>query len=143
MKPKYNFCKCNLLITAKFFFISVLIICSAACSKEPLYKEYLIKVDSITVELPQRIETSGIFSIHLYGTISGDGCSSFSHTKTYLQNQDLIIEAWKNVKVHALACPTVMVYLDQSITLNRNSLPENFIIKVKQPDGSYLEKLIK
>lgn len=53
------------------------------------------------------------------------------------------IEAWKNSKVNPVACPAVMVYLDQDIIISQESFPANFIIKVKQPDGSYLEKLMK
>ena len=113
------------------------------CSKEPEYTQALIKVDSLKVENLQAAGSSELFSVHLYGTISGDGCSSYSHYKNYWQNQDFIIEAWKNVKVHPFVCPTVMVYLDQTIIYDRDSFPANFIIKVKQPDGSYLEKQSK
>jgi hypothetical protein len=114
-----------------------------SCSKEPAYKEFLIKVDSIAVENTPTPVASGLFGINLYGTISPNGCSSFSHFTITRQNQDIIIEAWKNVQVNAIVCPTVMIYLDQKILCNRDSLPEHFTIKVKQPDGSYLEKQMK
>ena len=114
--------------------------CFLTCSKEPTYTESLIKVDSLTVEYFQTVNPNELFSIHLYGTISTNGCSSYSHYKTYWQNQDFIIEAWKKSETHPLACPTVMVYLDEIIIFPRASFPGNFIIKVKQPDGSYLEE---
>jgi len=110
------------------------------CSKEPAYREYLIKVDSLTIQDPQIAGTGELLTVHFYGLISPDGCSSFSHFKSYWQNQDLIIEAWKNVKVNPIACPSVLVFLDQDLSLNRASLPDKFVLKVKQPDGTYLEK---
>lgn len=125
-----------------FILIIGIVACLGNCSKEPAYKESLIKVDSLTVQSLQPVGTSALFSVHLYGTISSNGCSSYSHYKSYWQNQDFIIEAWKNVQVGATVCPTVMVYLDQTITFSRDSFPANFILKVKQPDGSYLEKPI-
>jgi hypothetical protein len=125
-----------------FLLISGIIAFLVNCSKEPAYREYLIKVDSLTVQDPQIAGTGESFTVHLYGLISPDGCSSFSRFKSYWKNQDLIIEAWKNVKVNATVCPTVLVFLDQDLSLNRASLPDKFVLKVKQPDGSYLEKPI-
>jgi hypothetical protein len=143
MKPKVKFCKYNLLITMEFLFIIGMAVCFVTCSKEPkepTYAESLIKVDSLTIKNLPTVGSSGLFSIHLYGTISGDGCSSYSHYKAYWQNQDFIIEAWKQTKVHPVACPTVMVYLDEIIIFYRDSFPADFIIKVKQPNGFYLEE---
>jgi hypothetical protein len=128
------------MLTAKLLFILGLITTFASCTKESEYKEYLIQVDSLTISYPQTLLYSGLFEINLYGTISNNGCSSFSHFNISRQNQDVIIEAWKNVQVNATVCPTVMVYLNHKILCNRDSLPENFTIKVKQPDGTYLEK---
>jgi hypothetical protein len=143
MKSKSNFCKYNFILTAKLLFILGLITSFAFCTKEPAYKEYLIQVDSLAISYPQTLLYSGLFEINVYGTISSNGCSSFSHFNISRQNQDVIIEAWKNVQVNATVCPTVMVYLNHKIFCNRDSLPENFTIKVRQPDGSYLEKTMK
>lgn len=143
MKPKNNSCRYNLLIMGKFLFFILMTICFVNCSKEPTYSESLIKVDSIKIEYPASYLPSGLFEINLYGTISTNGCSSFSHFNIYRRNQDLTIEAWKNVLVGAAMCADEMVYLNHKILYNRNSLPENFTIKVKQPDGTFLEKTIK
>jgi hypothetical protein len=143
MKPKNNFRKYNLLLTAKFIFIIGITGCLVNCTKEPSYNESLIKVDSLKIEYIATYVRSGLFEINVYGTISSNGCSSFSHFNISRQNQDVIIEAWKNVQVNATVCPTVMVYLNHKILCNRDSLPENFTIKVRQPDGSYLEKTMK
>jgi len=140
MKPEDNSFKYNLLLMVKFLFVIGMATCFVNCSKEPTYAESLIKVDSLTIENLPAVGSSGLFSIHPYGTISGNGCSGYSHYKAYWQNQDFIIEAWKQTKVHAVACPTVMVYLDEIIIFYRDSFPENFTIKVRQPDGSYLEE---
>jgi hypothetical protein len=140
MKPEDNSFKYNLLLMVKFLFVIGMATCFVNCSKEPTYAESLIKVDSLTIENLPAVGSSGLFSIHLYGTISGNGCSGYSHYKAYWQNQDFIIEAWKQTKVHVIACPTVMVYLDEIIIFYRDSFPVNFTIKVKQPNGSYLEE---
>ncbi len=143
MKPKTNSCRYNLLFMGKSLFVIGMAICFVRCSKEPMYAESLIKVDSLTISYPMTLLYSGLFMINVYGTISTNGCSSFSHFNIYRQNQDLIVEAWKNVQVNATVCPGVMVYLNHKILYDRDSLPENFTIKVKQPDGTYLEKTMK
>lgn len=111
-----------------------------SCEKKPAYKESLIEVDSLIIIHSATLVYSTMFEINLYGTISSDGCSSFSHFNIIRQGQDLIIEAWKKVQVNATACPAVMVYLNEKIFYDSDNLPENFTIKIKQPDGSYLEK---
>ena len=127
-------------LAAMVLFIIGIVTSLVNCSKEPEYYKALIKVDSLTIQHLPPVKTSELFSVHLYGTISPDGCSSYSHYKSYWQNQDFIIEAWKNVKANPIVCPTVMVYLDETIIFERDSFPSDFIIKVKEPDGSYLEK---
>ena len=115
-----------------------------ACSKEPLYKESLIKVDSIKVEyFPTLVYPSDLFSVTLYGTISPNGCSSLSYCKFYIQDHNLIIEAWKKTETNTNVCPTVMVYLNQSLIFSEKNLPDNFTIKIKQPDGSFLENSMR
>lgn len=115
IKQNNNSFKYNLLYTIKLLFILGMAACFVTCSKEPTYSESLIKVDSLTIEYIPTLLRSGLFTINLYGTISSNGCSSFSHNKVYRQNQDLIIEAWKRTEVDALICPTVMVYLNQKL----------------------------
>lgn len=126
----------------KILFILVITVIFCYCSNEPTYKESLIKADSLCIEYLTTNSSDEFFSIHLYGTLSNNGCSGYSHYKTYWQNQDFIIEAWKWTKADAMNCPTVMVYFDEKIIFYRDSFPEDFNIKVKQPDGSYLEQNI-
>jgi hypothetical protein len=128
---------------AKFIFFMGIAGSLVKCTKEPSYKESLIEVDSLKIEYIATYVRSGLFAINLYGTISNNGCSSFSHFNISRQNLDVIIEAWKNVQVNATVCPTVMVYLNHKILCNLDSLPKNFTIKVKQPDGTFLEKTMK
>jgi hypothetical protein len=117
-----------------------------SCSKEPRFKDFLIKVDSVNADIATIYSETFIGSlveINIYGIISYNGCSSFSHCNSYVKDNDLIIEAWKTVDTEAPTCPAVMVYLDQHITFDRDKLPESFDIKVKQPDGSFLVKKMK
>jgi hypothetical protein len=112
------------------------------CSKEQSYRQSLIKEDSIAIENSQIVSEGGLLSIHLFGTISPDGCSSFSHYLNYWHKGNFIIEAWKNEKVDPHLCPSVLVFLDQTISFSRDYFPSRFILKVKQPDGTYLEKSV-
>lgn len=131
----------SLMIILKMVFIGIIMWITSSCSKESIFEESLIKVDSINIEyIPTLVYPSDLFTVNLHGTISTNGCSSLSYCKFYIQNQDLIIEAWKKTDVSSGICPTVMVYLNQSLIFNEKQLPENFTIKIKQPDGSYLEK---
>jgi hypothetical protein len=139
MKPKTSLLT-SFLIIPNLIFIVITMGITSSCSKESDFEESLIKVDSINVEyFPTLVYPSDLFSVNLHGTISTNGCSSLSYCKFYIQNQDLIIEAWKKTEVSAGICPAVMVYLNQSLIFNEKQLPENFTIKIKQPDGSYLE----
>jgi hypothetical protein len=142
MKSLIKFFKsCSLLI-----FLLILIWVSGnlmSCSKEPRYKDFLVKVDSIQAHIANIYSETFVGSsveIDLYGIISYNGCSSFSHCNTYVKDSDLIIEAWKTSDTEAILCPSVMVYLDQHITFDRDKLPDSFNIKIKQPDGSFLVK---
>jgi len=115
----------------------------SSCSKEPRYKDFLIQVDSIKADIAtiySETFVGSLVEIDIYGIISYNGCSSFSHCDTYVKDNDLIIEAWKTSDTEAIVCPTVMVYLDQHITYDRDKLPDTFNIKVKQPDGTFLVK---
>ena len=97
-----------------------------------------IKADIATIYSETFV--GSLIEIDIYGIISYNGCSSFSHCNTYIKDNDLIIEAWKTSDTEAIVCPAVMVYLDQHVTFGRDKLPDSFNIKVKQPDGSFLVK---
>ena len=132
---------CSLLIILPMtIWVSVNLL---SCSKEPGFKDFLIKVNSIQTDIATINSETFVGSrveINLYGIISYNGCSSFSHCNTYIniKDNDLIIEAWKTSDTEAILCPAVMVYLDKHVTFDRDKLPSSFNIKVKQPDGSFL-----
>lgn len=141
MKSKSIFPK-SLLILIKVSCILLVVGFVISCSKEPYFKESLIKVDSVTIEsIPTEAETE-LYAVDLHGTISSSGCSYLSFVKTYTQNSEFFIEAWKMTEVGANICPTVMVYLDYRMILDKYNLPENCTLKIKQPDGSFLEKTL-
>jgi hypothetical protein len=125
----------TILKTSLLIILPISIWISGSCSEEPRYKDFLTQVDSLKADID-----GALVEIDIYGIISYNGCSRFSHCNTYVKDNDLIIEAWKTRDTEAFACPTVMVYLDQHITFDRDKLPDSFNIKVKQPDGSFLVK---
>jgi hypothetical protein len=121
-------------------FVVILIVFSAGlfsnCSDNPTYRDYLIKVDSI--KTPISITAGNAFQIEFFGTISPSGCAVFSHFTTIQSGSEIIIEAWKTVEVDPVTCPTVMVYLDGELLDYTLANQGNYIIKIKQPDNTFL-----
>jgi len=111
-----------------------------SCSNDPIIDEFLIKVDSIKV--PTVVSVGTQFKIEFFGTISTDGCSAFSHFTVNQSNSEILIEAWKEVEIDAVICPTVMVYLDGEMLDYYLEIPGTYLIKIKQPDNTFLEEYI-
>ena len=71
-----------------------------SCTKESRYKDFQIQVDSINariITVYSEMFAGSYVEVDLFGLISSNGCSSFSHCNTYVKDNDLIIEAWKTV----------------------------------------------
>jgi hypothetical protein len=111
-----------------------------SCPKDPVIDEYLIQIDSIKV--PSNINTGIPFQIEFYGTISVMGCSGFSHFTVTRSGLEILIEVWKWVDVDAIACPAVIVYLDGEILDYQLNDPGSYLLKIKQPDKTFLTKSI-
>jgi hypothetical protein len=129
----------KILAIASILIASVLIISCEGDNKTE-YKSFLIQVDSIAV--PNSIAVNDSFDINFYGTVGTDGCFKFSHFKTDRSNNEILIECWGKVNTSAENCPTVMVFLDGeelSYTIDESG---NYLLKIKQPDNSFLEKQI-
>ena len=124
----------------KFSLVIIVAFNLVNCTKEPSFRESLIKVDSISID---RILSNHdpISIINLHGIIGIDDCSSLSYVKTSYQIPELIIEAWKKTPTAATVCPTMILYLDHQIVLDKFSFVS--VVKVRQPDGSFLEKSIQ
>ncbi len=122
--------------------LSVVLSVIQSCTKEKRKNAFLIQVDSIKATIDVNSANPGASTVEtdLFGTISTNGCSAFSHFNTYIKGNDLIIEAWKTTDSGENICPDVMVYLNRHVSFDRKLLPEEFRIKVKQPDGSFLSK---
>ena len=104
------------------------------------YKSFLVQVDS--VEISNNITTNTPFDIEFYGTIGTDGCYKFSHFETSNSDNEILIECWGKQDVSSDVCPQVMVYLDgEKLTYSIDG-SGNYLIKIKQPDNSFLEKEI-
>ena len=111
-----------------------------SCSNDPIIEKFLIKVDSI--KMPPDVQVGNNFKIEFFGTISSNGCSSFSHFTVKQSDSVISIEAWKNVEIDAVICPTVMVYLDGEKLALDIETPGTYLIKIKQPDNTFLEEYI-
>lgn len=119
-------------------FMSIL----AACEKEnkPDYKLFLIKVDSVLV--PDNIIANEPFDITFTGTVGTNGCYQFYKFETNSEADQIVVKVWGRFYSKQEVCTDVMVYLgDEKLTL-RIEEPGHYILKVQQPDESYLTESI-
>ena len=82
----------TILRLAKILFIPLLILLIGACENKADYKSFLVKVDS--VQVPTAITSNTPFEIKFYGTISPNGCSSFTNFDVKEESNNIVIEAW-------------------------------------------------
>jgi hypothetical protein len=129
----FNFNKLGII----FLIISGLF---ATCETKPENGYYLIEVDSISV--PNDLFAGVPFEISFYGIISYNGCSRFSHFNQAQVGDEIIQEAWKEVDLQAIVCPTVMVYLNGQKLDYTVNLPGDYLIKIRQPNYTFMEKQI-
>ncbi len=134
----------------KYYFVIILFIAGfvisiSSCKKddEPQFTESVIKIDSIqhadTVALGSQLE------IKFYGTI-GNGCDYFSRYEDIPLDEDeyantFKIKIWRKTE-GGVACSEQIKYLDGANLNLSGMLAGNFVIKVAQPDGSFLEGLV-
>lgn len=99
---------------------------------------FLIKVDSI--QAPSEATMNIPFTIAFFGTVGTNGCYSFSDIVMNHSGHNIDIETWGKFNNPGGACPAVMVYLD-GLTVNISiDYPGIYKIRIKQPDGSFIEK---
>ena len=124
------------------YFILLFLFCIHldSCKHDPDYHLFLIKVDSIQV--PKTIASGIPFDITFFGTIGTNGCYSFSHFNQTLTGNEIMIEAWGKVEAKAFICPTVMVYLNGHKATVTIQTPGLYVLKIKQPGNTYLERQI-
>ena len=126
------------LILLNLFIIGLIASCEKRLKTD--YEPFLIQVDSI--QLSDKISVNTSFDIYFYGTIGTNGCYGFSEFKADKLNNDIIIETWGKLDLKSGICPSVMVFLNGK---KLNYLIEetgSYMIKIKQPDNSFLEKQI-
>ena len=134
----------------KYYFVITLIIVGfvvsiSSCKKddEPTFTETVILIDSIVH--PDTVAFGSPLPIQFYGII-GNGCDYFSkfeeipldegeYTNTFK------IKIWRKTE-GGVSCTEIIKYLDGSQLNLSGMLAGNFVIKVVQPDGSYLEGLV-
>ncbi|MFC2104909.1 hypothetical protein ACFLS4_06110 [Bacteroidota bacterium] len=104
------------------------------------YKSYIIQIDS--VEVSNNVVANIPVDIYFYGTVGTDGCYKFSHFKTDKLNNEILVECSGKQNVTSGACPTVMVYLNGEKLSYLFEETGNYLIRIKQPDNSFLEKEI-
>lgn len=112
----------------------------ASCQQENDSERFLIKIDS--VHIPESIVPNEAFDIEFFGYIGHNGCYSFSEFVLEKQNQLVMAEAWGKLDVKSGICSDVIVYLrgeKLNCTLEEAG---NYIFKIKQPDGTYFERVI-
>lgn len=125
------------VIIALFYFTGIF----TSCKESDNYDYFLVKVDGIL--LPDEIYANQPFEVKLSGVIGYNGCSGFERFISEKQDSILIVEAWGKLRTNSNICPDVVVDLDRENF--KYMIDENgtYTLKVKQPDGTYLERQIE
>lgn len=127
-----------LVVFYLLFVTGILVSCEDSENNE--YKSFLVQVDS--VEISNNIITDSPFDIEFYGTIGTDGCYEFSHFETSISDNKINIKCWGKQDISSEVCPQVMVYLNGEKLIFSINESGKYMVKVKQPDNSFLEKEI-
>lgn len=131
----------------KYFFVITLVIIGfvisiSSCKKDdgPTFTESVILIDSIVHA--DTVDLGGTLSIKFYGVI-GDGCDYFSKFEEIPLDEgeydnSFKIKIWRKTET-GVNCTDELKYLDGSELILTGMLAGNFIIKVIQPDDSFIE----
>lgn len=131
----------------KYYFVIVLItigfvVSMSSCKKDdgPTYTESVILIDSIAHA--DTVALGGTLSIKFWGFI-GDGCDSFSRFEDIPVDEgenpnSFKIKIWRKTE-SSPTCLTEIKNLDGAELNLTGMLAGNFIIKVYQPDDTFIE----
>lgn len=109
------------------------------CKKKFTETQFVIKVDNIL--LADTVEVGTALRIEFFGTIGTNGCYSFSHDETDIDQTTVSIKLWGKNSGEG-ACPAVVVKLDGIyMDVNFNS-SGTYTIQIVQPDNSKLTELV-
>lgn len=124
------------------FYLFLLLGLFPSCEKDTKtdYESFLIQVDSI--EISNNITANTSFDIYFYGTVGTSGCYEFSHFLTEKTNNEILIETLGKQGVSSDVCASVMVYLNGEKWSYLIEETGDYLIRIKQPDNSFLEKEI-
>ena len=128
-----------LIVIFLSIFLSGLFI-SCKWEEETSYEYFRIKVDSI--QLAEDPIAGTPFEIRFFGTIGSNGCYQFDEFSEKQTSNEIIIEAIGKYNKRANVCASVMVFLDGKKLNLRIEEPGRYHLKIKQPDGNYIERKI-
>jgi hypothetical protein len=130
--------KCTAIVYIFLYLISV-----SSCSKDPHqeYDFFLIPVDSICIS--DDPAPGQQFEIRFSGLIGHNGCYRFSRFIVEQQGHEILIEAWGMLNKTSGDCSDEMVSLDKEKLNYLIEVAGTYMLRIKQPDGSYMEKTFK
>lgn len=138
MKPSVNFFKILFVLLPFLLFTSCERKPDYEPDYEPAYEAFLIKVDKI--EIPNSLSSNVPFDISFFGII-GDGCYSFLKFEKSKSNNEILISVWGNHYIGPNPCTAILINLREKLNYIIET-PGVYLIKIKQPDNTYLEKQI-
>lgn len=112
------------------------------CTTKELEKysdPFILSVDSIQVI--DSITANTKFDINFFGPSIANGCYEFSHFGVEKLDNVIMIELWGMV-LNSKICPAVMFTITGEILTESINDPGEYLIKITQPDNSYIEHLI-
>lgn len=114
------------------------------CDKELILDDsfdyYMVEVANIAFQ--ETIFAGQEFNVIFFGTIGNNGCHSFSHFTLKQNDQDIEIEVWGKILKDADICTQNIVSLDNTIKKLTIENVGEYLLKIKQANGSYLEHQI-
>jgi len=108
-----------------------------SCEEKAEYRLYLVHVDSVAV--PKTIAANNSFDIEFYGLLGINSCSEFSHLETNKSSNEILIECWGKDYSVSDPCMDVLTSLGNQKLSYLIEEPGNYLIKLKQPYGDYIE----
>ncbi|MGB5529519.1 MAG: hypothetical protein WBQ32_06075 [Ignavibacteriaceae bacterium] len=124
--------------TLRLFIFANVLLLIYACSTEPEYDYTYFKIMVDSLSHPDTISVNDTLKIKFYGFVGPDGCHEFSRFEEHKISYDLELTVWGSEPSFQTQCPEVLVYLngeEYRTVLNQTG---NYLIKINQPDNSFL-----
>jgi hypothetical protein len=118
---------------------TIVLLCDSSCVTDLGDETFIVRVDS--VHSPESIQLNQTIAFYLFGTIGYDGRYSFSHFQVRRSSSQTELTVWGR-KRELEAYNTAVWKLDGGAFRIAPTNRGNFILAIRQPDGSLLRDTV-